>query len=138
MISTDISTPLVVGIFQEPAQAAKAVRELLQAGFKRKDIGLAAREWHGAFDEVRVDLQQEATEGAVAGAIAGGGVGAAAGLTAAALVPGAAAVLLGGWLGAAFLGAATGAAVGTFAGPFLAMGLSKPEAERHARHLEKG
>jgi len=133
------STSTVVGIFQDPAEAAAAFLALRQAGFPEKSLALASRQRHDAFRKIRVDLQEAGTKGAAVGALAGGGVGFAAGVAAgAALIPGANLVLLGGLVGIALLGAAAGAAVGTFAGPFVAMGLSEADAEKHAQYLEQG
>jgi hypothetical protein len=124
---------IVVGIFEKPGEAAEAIRALQEAGFRNDQIGLAAREWAEELAGVRVDLQHNAAEGAAVGALAGGGVGVVAGALGAALVPGVGPVLAG-----ALLGGAAGAAFGTFAGPFIALGLSDTEAQRQARHVEKG
>lgn len=131
-------TANVVGVFDDAAAAARAVRALREAGFDRQDIGLAARHVAEEFQDVRLDLQEDSTHGAVTGALAGGGVGAALGAAAAALVPGVGPILAGSLLTAAVLGGAAGAAVGTFAGPFIAMGMARPEAEQHGRHVEAG
>src|SRR4051812_19453113 len=93
MITT--SPPTVVGIFKDPTHAAAAVRALRQAGFSREDLGLAAREWHEPFQEVRVDLQEASERGAKTGAITGGALGVVAGIAGAALLPVGAPIFLG-------------------------------------------
>jgi len=128
----------VIGVFEQPRQAAEAVKALLRAGFTRRQISLVAREWAKDLDGVRVDLQHAAGEGAVVGAVTGGVAGAAAGVVGAALLPGIGPVVAGTLLVGALLGGAGGAAVGSFAGPFVAMGLSETQAARHGKHVEQG
>ena len=137
-MNTTSPTTTALGIFDDKAQAAKAIHSLKNAGFKDADIGIASREWSKQFDSVRVDEQHIAEKGAVAGAALGAGLGAVFGLVGAVVVPGAIPVLAGSAVVSALLGGAAGAAGGAFAGPFIAMGFSDAEAEEHARHVQEG
>lgn len=129
----------VVGVFQDQAHAAEAIRALLAAGFAHEQLALLAREWQGDLPpNVRVDLQNAAAEGATVGAVTGSGLGAAVGLVGASLVPGVAPFLWGGLLLGVVSGAVAGATAGGFLGPFIAMEMSDAEARRHAGHIEAG
>jgi hypothetical protein len=126
------------GVFDEREQAVKAIAALKEAGFTDAQMGVASREWSQKLAEVPVEEQHTAEHGAVAGALVGGGVGAIVGLAGAILVPGAVPIITGHALLSALGGGLLGASGGAFAGPFLALGFSEEEAQRHARHVEQG
>jgi hypothetical protein len=127
-----------VGVFEGHEPAAKAIRALKAAGFSDGQIGVASREWSKHFDDVGIQQQQAAGDGAVTGAAVGAGLGATLGLVGGILIPGLLPVVAGQALVSALLGGAAGAAGGAFAGPFIAMGLADHEATLHARHVEEG
>jgi hypothetical protein len=130
---------LLIGVFQNQAEAVKALERLRKAGFCESQISLVARgEVPDVPEAVQVTPQRTAGDAAIAGAVLGSGVGAAAGVLAASLIPGLTVILARGILTAVLGGAALGAAVGTFAGPFIAMGLTEQDAQLYARHVEEG
>src|SRR2546421_11197597 len=99
----------VLGIFDEQAQAIKAIQALKQAGFTDDHIGVASRGLSRQFQNVAVDEQHKTEEGAIAGALVGGGLGTALGLAGAILVPGALPIVAGSALLAGLGGGAAGA-----------------------------
>jgi len=130
---------MVLGIFDDQGHALQAIWELRNAGFQEDQLGLASRHAVPEAPELaQVGLQQTAGDSAITGAAVGGGVGAVAGAVAASVIPVAGPFLAGGLLAGAIGGAALGAAVGTFAGPFVALGLSKNDAQLYAQHVEAG
>jgi hypothetical protein len=131
---------LVIGSFKDTKHAVRAIDALFAAGFRNEQVGLVSKEWAGeqAVPPDDVELQEKAGEGAVAGAATGAGLGAVAGALGAGLVPGVGPVLAGGLLTVVLGGTALGAAAGTFLGPFVALGLSEEEAQRHTREVEAG
>ncbi|MCC6420334.1 MAG: hypothetical protein IT429_19030 [Gemmataceae bacterium] len=119
----------VVGVFQDHAQAERAVRDLLAAGFPKEDIGYLARHPPGEPVEGADDVEGlggavGAYSGVAAGTILGGILGAAVSVA----VPG-----FGPLLGAGMVGLMLGGAyVGGIAGALIGMGV--PEEEAHAYH----
>jgi hypothetical protein len=139
----DTSLGTAAGLFSDLHTAKDAVKELKQAGFTDKQIGLAMRcpdEAEGAGEVVTsTRATQEATTGAVGGGVLGGlaGLLVAAGVVA---IPGVGPLLAGGAL-ASSLGitgasAAAGAGIGAAAGGFVGalVGLDIPELK--ARQFE--
>jgi hypothetical protein len=129
---------LVVGVFEQPSQAERAVEALWQAGFAQDRIDMATRDQGVVKGTPRLAIQKDAAQGAVTGAIAGAGAGAVAVALAITLIPGLGAVLGGGLLLGMLGGAALGAAGGTFLGPFLALEMSEDEAYHFSRQVEEG
>jgi hypothetical protein len=132
------SDTTVLGVFDGPAQAAKAIAELKKAGFTDNDIGVASKEWSKNFDKLDPGEQHVAEHGAIGGGLIGGGLGAALGLVGAIAVPAAIPIFAGSALASMLVGAAAGAAGGVFVGPFIAMGFSEEEAGEHVKHIERG
>src|SRR5919198_2510207 len=106
--------PLVVGIFEDEAQAEQAVEELRADGFTKDQIGFAAHNEDGAeVDRPAYHGQRGGKrEGLVMGAITGGAFGGIVGAAVAVFLPGIGPVITGGILSAALTGAAAGAAAG--------------------------
>jgi hypothetical protein len=129
---------LVVGVFEQTAQAERAVEALWQAGFPQDRIDMATRDQGVVKGTPRFEIQKDAAQGAVTGAIAGASAGAVAGALAVTLIPGLGTVIGGGLLLGLLGGAALGAAGGTFLGPFLALEMSEDEAHHFSRQLEEG
>jgi hypothetical protein len=129
---------LVVGVFEQRAQAEQAVEALWQAGFPQDRIEMASRDQGVVKGTPRWEIQKDAAQGAVTGAVAGATAGAVAGALAVTLIPGLGAVLGGGLLLGILGGAALGAAGGTFLGPFIALQMSEEEAHHYSRQIEQG
>jgi hypothetical protein len=126
---------VVVGIFDNHAQAERAVRDLLEAGFRKEEIGFAMRDVSGgeaAPPEGSSGLG--ALVGGYTGAAAGGALGALLGAGIFTAVPGLGPVLAAGVVG---LGLA-GAYVGGIAGVLVGMGVPEEEAKHYHRHVEQG
>src|SRR5690349_95250 len=124
----------VAGLFDSPADAQSAVQELIQAGWRREDIGLVTSnpgaDESGASSGLAV---KDAEKGAVIGGLAGLFLG----LTEVA-VPVVGPVLIGGWLVAVLLGAGVGAAAGGLVGSLVQLGISHDEAKHIAEHVRTG
>ena len=128
----DAKKDLVIGVFDQEAQAEQAVSALWRAGFAPDRIDMANRRMGVVPGTPRLQFQKDAAEGATTGAIAGAGAGAVAGAVAGSLLPGVG-TLLGG-IG----GAALGAAGGTFLGPFLAMEISEEDVHHYSDAVNQG
>jgi uncharacterized protein (TIGR02271 family) len=123
----------VVGLFTDRSDAESAIRELKDAGFSEKQIGVAMRDR----DEQRQLLEDTGTttaEGAAVGAVSGGVVGGLIGLLGSLLIPGVGPIVAGGVLASTLAGAGVGAAAGGIIGAL--MGLGVPEAD--AQHFDRG
>src|SRR5688572_1846203 len=109
----------VVGVFEDPARAQQAVKELKRAGFRDDQIGVAGRNLksgHGTTGD-EDDNASYAGEGAAAGLAAGAGVGALWGLgIVAGVLPVLGPAIAGGTLAAILSSAAAGAAAAGIAG----------------------
>jgi uncharacterized protein (TIGR02271 family) len=123
----------VVGLFTDRSEAESAIRDLKQAGFTDREVGVAMRDR----DEQR-DLMEgtgsTAAEGAAVGAVSGGLVGGLVGLLGSLLIPGVGPIVAGGVLASVLTGAGIGAAAGGIIGAL--MGLGVPETD--ARHFDSG
>jgi hypothetical protein len=123
---------LVIGVFEQEAQAERAVSALWKAGFAPDRIDMANRRIGIVPGTPRLQFQEDATEGATAGAVAGATAGAVAGAVAGSLLPGVGTVI--GGIG----GAALGAAGGTFLGPFVAMDIAEKDAHQYSQAVDQG
>lgn len=123
---------LVVGVFDQEAEAEQAVGALWRAGFAPDRIDMANRRIGVVAGTPRLQFQKDAAEGAATGAVAGAGAGAVAGAVVGSLLPPVGTIL--GGIG----GAALGAAGGTFLGPFLAMEVSEEEAHHYSNVVNQG
>jgi len=132
---------VVVGVFDNPTHAQRAVAELRQAGFNEDQIGVVTRD-----DNSRTGTATTKTEGtmmeegAVAGLATGAGVGALWALgIAAGLLPGIGPVLVGGGMLASVLAsAAAGAAVASIAGALIGLGIPEEEAKYYEAEIGSG
>src|SRR5947208_3239543 len=101
----------VVGVFDNPQEAQRAVEELRRAGFSEAQIGVAARDGEAAGTLKKETAGSHAAEGAAAGALAGAGVGGLVGLgILAGVIPVVGPVIAGGTLAVILANAAGGAA----------------------------
>ena len=125
----------VTGLFDSPADAQSAVRELIDAGWRREEIGLVtASQGTDGSAEITGLAVKDAEKGAVIGGLAGLFLG----LSELAAIPGIGPVLVGGWLVATLLGAGVGAAAGGLVGSLVELGLSHEEAGHIAEGVRTG
>src|SRR4051794_24988054 len=112
----------VVGVFEDRSKADKAVDELLKAGFRKDQIGVALRHGEGTGESVvATDAEDsEAGTGAITGALAGLGLGALAGLgVLAGVIPVVGPAIAAGTLGVLLSNAAAGAGIAGLAGALI-------------------
>jgi hypothetical protein len=129
----------VIGLIDNLGQAQAAVRELVESGIARHDIGFMANQRH----ELPGTAQLNESEGA--GALAGAGTGAALGgmaglaLALAPLaIPGIGPILAAGPIAAALAGAGLGALAGGLIGGLTSLGVPEEEAHYYAEALRRG
>src|SRR5437868_803742 len=123
--------PTVVGVFENRADAERAVQELHRAGFRDDQIGFAAKggEAPAGGRTIAEGGTGEAGEGATKGLVGGGIVGGILGALATGLIPGIGPVIAGGLLAGILGGAAVGAATGGIVGALVgSMGVPEEEA----------
>lgn len=133
MTTTNRST--VVGVFQDDAQARRAVDELEAMGFTADQIGYAG---HGEAAPVGDDKATDVAGGAASGAVGGGVVGGVLGAIAAGLIPGVGPILGAGILTATLVGAGAGAAAGGLLGGLTALGVSDEDAKYYDEEFKAG
>lgn len=130
------------GVFYDHDKADKAVEALLQAGFPKEDIGVAARQPAApAAGEPHAAHATHAEEGGAAGLVTGGVLGGVlgAGAVAAGLIPGVGPVITVGILAAALAGgAAAGAVAGGLIGTLIGLGIPEEEAHFYQGEFEAG
>ncbi len=146
----------VLALYDDLSAAQAAVRDLVDAGYARGDIGLAVNDVDGKYshhihagdEAVTVsrleDEDVSGGEGAGFGAVIGGLTGIVAGLTAI-TIPGIGPIIAAGPLAAA-LGGATGGVIGAAAGAvtggvtasLIDMGVPDSEADYYAESLRRG
>lgn len=135
-------TKTILALYNSHEEASAAVEELVNAGFDRNDVGVAARDWETDDTPVRrMDADVSNQEGAALGAVTGGLAGLALGLTAV-LVPGIGTIVAAGPLTVLLGGAAAGAAVGALTGGAVAalvnIGVPQEHAEYYAEAIRRG
>lgn len=126
-----------VAMFHSHAEAQKAVRDLKAAGFTDKQIGIAAKDLDGSYQEQTEGNM--ASEGATAGAVGGLGAGALWGLgIVAGVLPAIGPVIAGGALAAIAASAAGTAAAGGLIGALIGLGIPEEEAEYYESEFNSG
>ena len=132
--STNLST--VVGVFENHADADRAVAELHTAGFTNSQIGVAGP---GANNGDVSDKGSNALAGAATGAAIGAGAG---GLIAlgilAGIIPGIGPAIAAGTLGMVLANAAGGAAIAGLAGALVGLGVPEDEAAHYEGEFKSG
>ena len=138
-------TKTISKLYDNYADAERAVSELEAAGVPHSDISLVANNSDNWYGSRKVDRDGDGTddraEAAGKGAGIGGGVGAAAGLAAGLgmlAIPGLGPVVAAGWLAAAATGAAAGAATGGVIGALTQAGVSDDDANVYAEGVRRG
>ncbi len=135
--STRTDRETAVAVFHSHAEAQRAVRDLKDAGFTDEQIGIAAKDLDGSYQE-----QSEGNmsgEGAAIGAAGGLGVGALWGLgIVAGVLPAIGPVIAGGVLAAVAASAAGTAAAGGLIGAMVGLGIPENEAEYYESEFNNG
>lgn len=127
----------VVAVYHSHADAQAAIRDLKAAGFTEDQIGIAAQDREGAFQEQTEG--NKAGTGAAVGATAGLGAGALWGLgIVAGVLPAIGPVIAGGALAAIAASAAGTAAAGGVVGALIGLGIPEEEAEYYHGEFERG
>jgi uncharacterized protein (TIGR02271 family) len=136
-VTTGTRGRTVVGLFTDRSNAESAIRELKDAGFTEKQIGVAMRDR----DEQRHLMEDTGTttaEGAAVGAVSGGVVGGLIGLLGSLLIPGVGPIIVGGVLASTLTGAGIGAAAGGIIGALMGIGVPEADAEHFDRGIRSG
>lgn len=145
MTTSERST--VVGVFEDRAQANRAVAELHKAGFTSNQIGIAMRHAEGLPGDTTTDASGEAAgtrtehaeSGALAGALTGLGLGALAGLgVLAGVIPVVGPAIAAGTLGVVLSNAAAGAGIAGLVGALVGAGVPEHEAKYYQGEFEAG
>src|ERR1700712_702031 len=138
-------TATISRLYDNYADAQKAVQGLESAGVPHSDISIVANNSDNWFGGNKVDRDHDGVddraEGAGKGAGIGAGLGGAAGLLAGLgllAIPGLGPVVAAGWLAATAVGAAAGAATGGIVGALTEAGVSKEEAPLYAEGVRRG
>src|ERR1700749_1221287 len=130
----------VFGIYNDPAQAERAVDELGTAGFRTEDISVLLPENVGTKDfahEKNTKAPEGTATGAGAGAVVGGTLGLLAGIGALA-IPGLGPFIAAGPIMGALAGLGTGGVVGGIIGALVGMGIPEYEAKRYEGRIKEG
>lgn len=127
----------ITGLFDNHAEARRAVTALENEGIPSADISIVGRD--------EDDDNSDASEGAATGAGLGAAVGGAGGLLAGLgilAIPGVGPVVAAGWLAATLAGAAAGAAAGGIAGGLIGAltddGVNEDDAHVYAEGVRRG
>ena len=131
----------IVGVFENRADAERAVDQLHQAGFRDDQIGFATQggETDAGGRTIAEGGTGEAGEGAAKGAVSGGIIGGILGALATGLIPGIGPVIAGGLLAGILGGAAVGAATGGIFGALVgSMGVPEEEARYYEGEFKSG
>jgi uncharacterized protein (TIGR02271 family) len=129
----------VVGVFNDHAQAQRAVNDLKRAGFTDDQIGVVGRHSDGTTTDTTESSESYAGEGAATGLAAGAGIGALWGLgILAGAIPAIGPAIAGGTLAVLLSSAAAGAAAAGIAGTLIGMGIPKEEAEYYESEFKAG
>jgi uncharacterized protein (TIGR02271 family) len=131
----------VVGVFEDRHKADKAVSELMKAGFRQDQIGVAMRHAEGAAGATTTAdaADSHAGTGAVTGALTGLGLGALAGLgVLAGVIPVVGPAIAAGTLGVILSNAAAGAGIAGLVGALVGAGVPEHEAKYYHDEFEAG
>jgi hypothetical protein len=133
----------VVGVFEDRFDADRAVGQLLTAGFRQDQIGLAmthaddVKIWSETTDEN--DAATYAESGAIAGILTGLGLGTLAGLgVVAGVLPVIGPAIAAGTLGVIASNAAVGAGIAGLAGALIGADITEDEAEYYDGQFKAG
>lgn len=141
---------MILGVFGDSDNAAKAITDLERQGYDPKDLSIVMKD-HAEAKQVAEATGATVAEGAASGATTGGVIGALAGLLVgigAITIPGVGALLIGGPLAAALgltgaaattvSGATTGALAGGLIGALTGLGVSDTDARAYEESIRSG
>ena len=129
----------VVGVFEDRQHADKAVGELLDAGFRKDQIGMAMRHSEGVADDEVTDADTDTESGALIGTLTGLGLGTLAGLgVLAGIIPVIGPAIAAGTLGVVMSNAAAGAGIAGLVGALVGAGVPEHEANYYHDELDSG
>jgi hypothetical protein len=123
-------------VFDDRADAERAVDDLYRAGFAQEDVGIAMRRTEVEAAEGQGDSRT--LQGAATGAVSGAAIGGVIGALAVGLVPGLGPVLAGGLLASILGGAAVGGTAGGLIGALAGMGVPEEEARYYDEQFRAG
>jgi hypothetical protein len=131
----------VVGMFENPHDADRAISDLRSMGLPREALGVMGQQNRLQASTQKHEVGKEAGVGATGGATVGGIAGLLVGVGALA-IPGLGPVIAAGTLGTVIgstaVGAGVGAAAGGIVGALMGMGLSREEANVYAEAVNRG
>lgn len=133
----------VSALFDDRADAAKAVRALTDNGVNRSDVSMVASDAAGEYAEyhgqvIPQDVPADDTiQGVASGAMLGGLGGLLVGLAALA-IPGVGPIVAAGPIAAAITGATVGAATGGIVGALVDLGFDEDQAGYYAEGVRRG
>lgn len=129
----------VIGLMDNLGDAQAVVRELVESGIARDDIGFMANQKHQL--PGTADLNESEGSGTLAGAGTGAALGGMAGLALALAplaIPGLGPILAAGPIAAALAGAGLGALAGGLIGSLTNLGVPEEEAHYYAEAVRRG
>jgi uncharacterized protein (TIGR02271 family) len=136
-----IMATTVVALYDDRANAMRAVERLNDAGFDRQEISVMSQQPDETGMDVRYKEGNQAGEGAAAGAGLGAVLGGIAGLLiglGTIMIPGLGVLLVAGPLAAALAGAGVGAGLGALIGALVGLGIPEEDAEYYAEGIRRG
>lgn len=132
----------VVGVFEDRHKADQAVSELLKAGFRQDQIGVAVRHAEGETRATTATADAEGSHagtGALAGALTGLGLGTLAGMgVLSGVIPVVGPAIAAGTLGVILSNAAAGAGITGLIGALIGAGIPEHEAKYYHKEFEAG
>lgn len=123
----------IAGLFEDQAQAARAIEDLQAAGIPADRIGLVTQDRQEA-QELDKQYGTHSAEAAIGGGLIGGAAGALLAGTGALVIPGIGPFISGGILATALVGGAAGWLVGGLAG----LGIPREEAVYYEDRVQQG
>ncbi len=130
----------VVGVFDDPGDAERALDALKAAGFRPEDVGVVARDTR-EIGRGETSAPAEESGNPTGGLLAGGMIGGVAGWLigiGALAIPGLGPIMAAGALATTLGGAALGAAAGGLIGALVAMGIPEEEARGYEASVRGG
>jgi len=136
-----MTTRTVTGLYDSYEDAARAIRNLEDAGVPDSGLGLVVNNADNRYAlsdaDARVDDTSATGAGASIGTVLGGGAGLLAGLGMLA-IPGVGPVVAAGWLIATAVGAGVGAGAGGLLGSLVGAGVDEADAHVYAEGVRRG